>query len=148
MYPKHDEDFYGWVIASTKLMKEGKLSELDIDSLIEEMELMGGSVRQEFLNRLSVLIAHLLKWRYQPSRRPDDISGRSWRGTIREQRSSLKDLLVDNPSLKSKDEETLARAYNRAFSIIEKETPIDLKVLPKECPYTLKQCLDESFYPE
>lgn len=54
-------------------------SEVDIDGLIEEIESMGASERRELINRLAVLLAHLLKWQYQPSFR-----GRSWQLTLKE----------------------------------------------------------------
>lgn len=38
-----------------------------MEDLIEELEdIMGGSERSELENRLIVLLAHLLKWQYQP----------------------------------------------------------------------------------
>jgi hypothetical protein len=143
MYPKYEEDYYGWITESTKLMREGKLSQLDIDHLIEEMELMGASIRQEFLNRLVILITHLLKWQYQPN-----LQGKSWQYTIKEQRYSIKELMEDNPSLKSKCEECFLKAYKRAGLQAERETGLNETTFPSFCPYTLEQCLDEEFYPE
>jgi hypothetical protein len=32
--------------------------------------------------------------------------------------------------------------------MIEKETPIDMKDFPAECPYNFEQLLDQQFYPE
>jgi hypothetical protein len=45
------------------------------------------------LHRLSLLIAHLLKWKAQPERQ-----SRSWELTIRVQRKDLAKLLSENPS--------------------------------------------------
>jgi hypothetical protein len=95
------------------------------------------------VNRLAVLIAHLLKWEFQP-----DFRGRSWHGTIKEQRLRINEIVEDNPSLKSMKEEAIKKGYNLACSIIEKETPIDLNLLPTRCLYTFDQCLDDEFYPE
>jgi hypothetical protein len=57
---------------------------------------MGRSEKRELVNRLSVLLMHLLKWRYQPGFR-----GSSWRASIDEQSYRLDTHLADNPSLKS-----------------------------------------------
>jgi hypothetical protein len=48
-------------------------------------------------NRFERLLAHLLKWQYQPDRRDSD--GKSWLRTIREQRRKIPKLIRDNPSL-------------------------------------------------
>ncbi len=143
MHPKYEEDFYGWAMTNAQLMKEGKMNELDIENLIEEIESMGRSEKNQLGNRLGVLIAHLLKWQYQP-----EFRGKSWKFTIEYQRNDVRELILDNPSLKSKVLEIINKSYVRAKLLIQKETPIDLKLLPKDCPYTFDQCLDDEFYPE
>ena len=143
MHPKHDEDFYGWAMANASLLKQGKYQEVDMDKIIEELEEMGGSNENQLINRLAQLIFHLLKWEYQP-----DFRGRSWHGSIKEQRKRTRILIKKNPSLKSKVNDSLIDAYDIAFSLAEKETPIDLKLFPAECPYTFEQIMDEAFFPE
>ena len=142
MVPGYEEDFYGWAMGTAELLRQRHLNDLDFENLIEEIESMGRSERHQLTNRLAVLICHLLKWQLQP-----DFRGRSWQGTIKEQRLRLKEIIEDNPSLKPKKQEALQKAYTLSCSIIEKETPIDLSLLPDECPYTLEQCLDDRFYP-
>jgi len=143
MIPKYEEDFHGWATGTAELLRQRRLSDLDFDNLIEEIESMGRSERHQLINRLAVLIAHLIKWEFQP-----DFRGRSWHGTIKEQRLRLKEIVEDNPSLKSMKEEAIEKAYSLSCSIIEKETPINLNLLPNECPYTFDKCLDDKFYPE
>jgi len=46
------------------------------------------------LNRLGILLGHILKWQFQPDKRSN-----SWLGTIRDQRVQIKLLLQDSPSL-------------------------------------------------
>jgi hypothetical protein len=143
MHPEYEKDFYGWATVNASLLKQGKFSEADMENIIEEMEAMGRSEKAQLINRFAVLIAHLLKWQFQP-----DFRGRSWHGTIKEQRKRATLLLKENPSLKSKLGEAFTDAYELAVDQIERETPIDLKLLPLECPYTFEQCLNEGFYPE
>ncbi|MGH8654156.1 MAG: DUF29 domain-containing protein, partial [Gammaproteobacteria bacterium] len=88
----HNVDFYAWTEQQANLLKSGKLADVDLEYLIEELNSMGASERRELINRLAVLSAHLLKWQYQPSFR-----GRSWQITIKEQRRQLQRLLNDNP---------------------------------------------------
>jgi hypothetical protein len=89
MYPKHDEDFYGWTITTAALLKQKQYQEVDMDSVIEELEDMGINNKHALKNRLAHLIFHLLKWQYQPSYRVWDVSGKSWFFTIKEQREPI-----------------------------------------------------------
>jgi hypothetical protein len=51
--------------------------------MAEEIEDVGKSEQRELENRMAILLAHLLKWQYQPARR-----GASWQKTIKVQRIS------------------------------------------------------------
>jgi hypothetical protein len=141
-YPKHDEDFYAWTQANASLLKQRKFEEIDVDHLIEELEEMGNSNENQLISRLGVLIAHLLKWQLQP-----DFRCRSWSGTIREQRIRIKRLLRKNPSLKILMASSVKESFEDALAILEKETPIDLNLLPATCPYTLEELQDDECYP-
>lgn len=142
MQPRYEEDFYGWAMANASLLKQGKIKEADMDHIIEELEEMGRSEKAQLINRLSVLIAHLLKWQFQP-----DFRGRSWSGTIEEQRHKIGRLIKENPSLKPKIPEAVKEGFLDSKSILKKETSIDLKLLPTKCPYTFDQIMDDEFYP-
>ncbi|CAB4218681.1 Protein from unkown function DUF29 [uncultured Caudovirales phage] len=143
MIPKYEEDFYGWSMAMAGLLKERRMTELDYDNLIEEIESMGRSNIDQLTNRLAVLITHLLKWHYQPS-----LQSKSWKLTIAEQRRKIKRIIKKNPSLKNKIDEAFADAYDDAIYQAEAETGLLLSTFPKGCPYTFEQCLDDEFYPE
>jgi hypothetical protein len=145
MKPKHDEDFYGWAMAEAQLLKQGKFNEADMDKIIEEIETLGRSNKRELVNRLGVLIAHLMKWQYKDHMEAS--YWKSWKGTIIRQRIDLSDLLEENPSLKSQVKEAMPKAYKYALAIIEEETPLNLKTLPSECPYNFEQLMDDGFYP-
>lgn len=105
---------------------------------------MGASERKELISRLEVLLAHLLKWQFQPRRR-----SRSWELTIQEQRSRLSDLLDENPSLGNPEHllASLAKSYKYAVIAAQRETRMARDTFPIECPYTLENILDNGFYP-
>ena len=138
----HDQDFHAWTIQQANLLKAGKLHEIDLDNLIEEIESMGSSERNQLQNRLKVLIGHLLKWQFQPAYR-----SRSWNATIEEQRLSVIGLIEDNPSLKSILDERIAKAYPQGVLLAVKQTNLDKKTLPPSCPYSTKELFDVGFYP-
>lgn len=143
MYPSHEKDVYGWALHTAKLLREKRMNEIDFDNIIEEIEALGRSEKYELMNRLSLIISHLLKWQFQPTLR-----GHSWVYTIREQRKQVKYHLEDNPSLKNKLEETLIKAYNLAIDKAARETSLSAKNFPIECPYSLEQIIGEEFYPD
>src|SRR5580698_7276634 len=92
----YDQDFFAWAQEQAELLRAGRLSEADIGHIAEEIESMGRAEKRELVNRLIVLLHHLLKWQFQPDRR-----GASWEATILVQRHALERHLEDNPSLKS-----------------------------------------------
>ncbi|MCC8466684.1 DUF29 domain-containing protein [Photorhabdus bodei] len=143
MTTRYDSDFYGWTQEQAGLLRSGDLSQLDRENLLEEIEAMGRSERRELRSRLEILLAHLLKWRYQADRR-----GRSWELTIEEQRDKAIDCLQESPSLKNKLNEHLEKAYIAARRLAEKETLINRNIFPETCPWTFEQIMDENFWPE
>ncbi len=139
----HDRDFYTWTHQQADLLRDGRFNELDADNLIEELESMGARERRELSNRLAVLLAHLLKWQYQPERQ-----GNSWRRTIKIQRIDIKDLLADNPGLKSELEEIFAKSYQKARVLAADETRFDEASFPDESPFGLQEVLDVDYLPK
>jgi len=139
----YEQDFHAWTREQAAHLKAGRWAELDVNNLVEEIEAMGRSERHELVNRLAVLLAHLLKWHHQPERR-----GKSWRLTIEEQRYRVLDRLTESPSLRHGIDDTLARAYRYAILQVAKETPLEKSDLPPLCSYTLEQILDENYWPE
>lgn len=91
---EYDKDFYAWILRNVALIRAGRLSEIDREHVAEELESMGKSEKRELINRLALLMMHLLKWEFQPERR-----GNSWRASIYHQRLKLKKLLEESPSL-------------------------------------------------
>jgi hypothetical protein len=138
----HEQDFYAWTQEQAELLRAGKLQALDIEHLVEELESMGASERRQLVGRLKILLAHLLKWQYQPQ-----LHSRSWQATLKEQRLSLQDLLEENPSLQDVLEEKVRRAYRLARLLAVQETNLEESVFPEECPFSMKQILDEDYYP-
>ncbi|TDB49318.1 DUF29 domain-containing protein [Photorhabdus khanii] len=143
MTTRYDSDFYGWTQEQASLLRSGHLEQLDTENLLEEIEAMGRSERRELRSRLEILLAHLLKWKYQANRR-----GRSWELTIEEQRDKATECLKESPSLRNKLDEHLEKAYIAARRLAEKETMINQNVFPATCLWTFEQIMDENFWPE
>jgi predicted nucleic acid-binding Zn-ribbon protein len=138
----YERDFYAWANEQAALLREGRLSVADIANIAEEIESMGRSEKRELVNRLDVLLLHLLKWQYQPERR-----GASWRVSIENTRDALTRHMTDNPSLKAKLPEAVADAYRTARRSAAVETGLELDTFPAGCPWTFEQAMDEGFWP-
>jgi hypothetical protein len=138
----YETDFYAWTQKQVQLLRQRDLNNLDIENLIEEIDSLGKQERRELVNRLIVLIAHLLKWEYQTDRR-----SRSWYLTIREQRSAIRQLLKESPSLKPYLPEAIADSYDRAVILAAKETGMKLREFPTEVSYTWEQVENPDFLP-
>jgi ribosomal protein L29 len=143
MTANYVQDFYGWTQEQAALLRAGRLSELDIGNLLEEVEAMGRGERKELASPLEVLLTHLLKWRFQPARR-----GNSWQSTIREQRKRIADHVMENPSLSVNLEEIFAKAYGYAIDAAERETGLGADAFPTECPWTFADAVNRDFWPE
>jgi hypothetical protein len=143
MYPNHEKDVYGWAIHTAQLLRDKKMSEVDFDGIVEELEELGISNEHALISRLALVISHLLKWQFQPNMR-----GHSWKYTIEIQREDAKVHLRKNPGLKGKITEILEDAYRSAILKAAKDTGLTKKDFPAECPYTFEQIMSDEFYPE
>lgn len=104
---------------------------------------MGRTEKRELVNRLTVLLLHLLKWEFQPGLR-----GNNWRLTIREQRICLKSHLKDNPSLTATLPDLLRDAYEVALIEAERETGLAEATFPVACAWSFDQLMAADFWPE
>lgn len=139
----YDQDFFAWANEQARLLREGKLSEADIDHIAEEIESMGRSEKRELVSRLEVLLMHLLKWQFQPDRR-----SASWELSIIDNREKLEEHLVENPSLRSQTGAAVQAAYRRARRHAALETELPLATFPDACPWSFEAFMDEAFWPD
>jgi hypothetical protein len=128
--PTYEGDVVAWANEQARRLRAGEFHRLDIEHIADEIESVGKTEQQELVNRMAVLIAHLLKWKYQPSRR-----SRSWEQTIREQRTRCQRRLRKTPSLRPMltDEEWVEEIWSDGVSLARQET--GLEDFPETCPW-------------
>lgn len=143
MNTRYEADVVAWAQEQAALLRAGRFSEIDIANIAEEIEDVGKSEKRELASRMAVLLAHLLKWKFQPARR-----GSSWQRTIREQRKALGLHIKATPSLKValSDPDWIAAVWADAVSSAAQETQLD--VFPEDCIWNISQIFDTDFYPE
>lgn len=136
-------DFYAWTRQQAEILRERRWDDLDLENLIEEIQSLGISNKREIESRLLVLIAHLLKWAFQPGARCS-----SWSASIREQRSQIRRLIKHSPSLKRYPAKVFLEEYPGARLEASDQTGIALELLPAECPFSIDEILDADFMPD
>jgi hypothetical protein len=143
MGTSYETDIVAWANEQAALLRAGRLDGIDTFHIAEEIEDVGKSQQQELINRLSVLVAHLLKWKYQQGAR-----SAGWKGTIKEQRKRIVRRLRRTPSLRYalSDTDSLADIWSEAIEIAQRDT--GLLVFPDDWIWTIEQVLDEQFLPD
>jgi hypothetical protein len=139
----YQRDFHEWAIQNAHLLQAHRFADIDIEHIAEELMSMGRSEQREFLSRLAILLAHLLKWQHQANLR-----SRSWQLTIKEQRRALARCLHDSPSLKKEIKQTLTEAYEDAVLLACKDTGLEEDFFSPKIPYSFAQIMDVDFFPE
>ncbi len=138
----YDQDFMLWITNMVQLLKEHRLTELDLENLIDEIEDMGRNQKHALESNLTILLMHLLKWQYQSAKRTN-----SWKFTIREHRQRLQKAFRDSPSLKHYCEQVFSDCYQDARNLASDETGLELAMFPVESPYAIAETLSQDFLP-
>ncbi len=142
-YSLYERDFYASSNQQAALLRAGKLQHADIEHIAAEIESMGKTEKRELIGRLTVLLLHLLKWRFQSAKR-----AASWEASVKVRRNRLIDHLDDNPSLKPLAPSALATAYRDAVIEAIAETGLPEPMFPEACPWTIEQVLSAEFWPD
>jgi ribosomal protein L29 len=139
----YETDIAAWATEQAALLRQGRLAEVDALNIAEEIEDVGRSEQHELSSRLAVLLAHLLKWKYQ-----SHLRGTSWEKTIREQRRAVARRLRRAPSLKHmfSDEEWLEETWDDAARLARNET--GFFGFPDHWIWTPDEVLDQNFFPD
>ena len=134
-----------WSQEQAALLRSGQFSRLDIEHLADEIEDVGKSEKRELASRMAVLLAHLLKWRFQP-----ELHGRSWQDTIELQRKRIALAIEETPSLKTvmRDPKWLRDAWLDAIGQAARETGLPIARFGEDCAWSPEQALARDWTPD
>ena len=143
MNTRYEQDIVAWANEQARLLRAGRFDLIDIENVAEEIEDVGKSEQRELISRMAVLLAHLLKWQYQPEQR-----GNSWRRTIQTQRKRLLIALEETPSLRARPAYIAwwDKVWLEAVEQAIQETHLD--IFPEVCPWTFDEIINENWWPE
>lgn len=139
----YEQDYALWLDTTCQLIKAGRLADVDIANLLEELDDMGRSEKRVLTNNLIVVLIHLLKYAYQPGQRSN-----SWRFTLKEHRRRLQEALAASPSLKLYFDQILADCYCESRDLAATETGVHWENFPLDSPFTHEQVLDREYLPQ
>ncbi|HML13709.1 MAG TPA: DUF29 domain-containing protein [Xanthobacteraceae bacterium] len=136
----YDTDFYSWSLEQARLVRQGDWAALDRDNVAEEIESLARGEFNKLEAAIRKLLVEILKWDHVPASR-----GRSSILSIDLQRIEIEELLSDNPGVRSRIPEAIARAYRRARLGAAKETELDEVVFPENCAYGFQEIVMREF---
>lgn len=137
---EYERDFYSWLMEQARHVREGRWHAIDRDNVAEEIESLGREQFNKLASALRVLMLHMLKWDHQPRKR-----SRSWAVSIAAQRIEIEDVLADNPGLRPRIPEAMARAYRQARTLAARETGLPEDAFPPTCPYRYDEIMSRTF---
>ena len=129
----YESDETAWLDAMSDLVAGGRFAELDRAHLAEYLADMAKRDRREVNSRMAQLLAHLLKWYFQPEKRT-----RSWERTIELQRQKLRRIL-ESGTLRNHVEDRLPEIYGDAVRLAAIETGSAPELFPAVCPFDWRQ---------
>ncbi len=139
----YERDYCLWLTTTAKLLQKRQLNEIDFEDLIEELEGMSRRGKDTLFSNLQVVMIHLLKYRYQKSKRSN-----SWRSSIREHRKRIKRAFKHSPSLQPYFTEIFAECYQDSRELAADETGLPIETFPTQCPFTTEEILNTDYLPE
>lgn len=139
----YNQDYCLWLDMTAKLLQERQLNEIDFENLIEELEGMSRREKEALFSNLQIVLLHLLKYRYQSSKRSN-----SWRFSIREHRKRIERAFRNSPSLKPYFTEIFAECYQDARELAADETGLPLETFPEQCPFSTEEILNTDYLPD
>ncbi|MGH7814077.1 MAG: DUF29 domain-containing protein [Candidatus Binataceae bacterium] len=144
----YERDYCDWTVTQARALRARRTHDLDWENLAEEIESLGRSDARALKSHLARLMAHLLKWTLQASKRTQSKrAANSWRGSVNDARREIRDLLDDSPSLKHRLPEFLPKAFAAAIDLAQKEPGLDKSAFPPRCPWTFDRIMDDRFWP-
>jgi hypothetical protein len=127
----YERDFALWIDEQVGILRrgvlDGRLRELDVENVIEELEGLAKRDRRSLESLFTTLAVHLLKLHWQPER-----ASRSWLGTILSRAEKIRRILDDSPSLIDDLTAFLRAGYSDARVRASAETGLPIETFPLE----------------
>ncbi len=104
----YERDYYTWIQEQVRALRERRVEDLDWPNLAEEIEDLEKNERRLLRHQISLLLGHLLKRAYAPSKMLR-ARRREWELRVQQARHHIGSLLKESPGLLSRIDEILLR---------------------------------------
>lgn len=138
-------DFLGWIEEQSALLRAGRIGELDLEQIAEELEEMGKEQQLALQSLMRQILLHLLKLQLSPADSPRT----KWTEEVIEFRDQAQARIEATPSLKHYAPELFAKAWPQARRAARKSFELygESVDVPEICPYSIEQVLDPDYFP-
>ena len=137
----YDEDEQAWLVEQAAALEAGRLAQVDREHLSEYLHDMAARNRRDLRNRLTVLLAHIIKCHAQPTR-----ISRSWLSTIIVQQREIRAIINDSATLQRYAQDKLASIARDALQQALVETGLrSEQVVLQDVPTDLDSILTAAF---
>lgn len=142
-----ETDLYAWLLQQANELRSRKPEFIDWSELAEELDEIVALARKETVSHLTLVLMHLLKWKYQTAERNES----SWKRTIDRERTEL-DLLLESQNLRNYIHDN---GYGRAYHYARREAGNEMqleratwdRLFPQTCEWDLDTVLNVDFFP-
>lgn len=138
----YNQDYLAWYKVTLEQIKRKNITDLDLDSLKEVLENLVRDVKRSGESYLKQIIIHLLLIEYGDS---EKINHRHWASEIANFRDELERDMTTN--LRKHLEKQRDNLYQKSVKYVLIKTGLNKNIFPNQCPYTLEQLLNESWFP-
>ncbi|KIG02643.1 protein of unknown function DUF29 [Burkholderia sp. MR1] len=135
----YEEDFSKWALHQSKLLREKRFHELDLENLIEEVESLARQIEDEVERNLKPLLAAMIRWNCF-----EGLRCLNWQEKIGEHRTWIETALGDDPNVDVS--ELINHLWGSAVLEVHKAMGLNFGLMPKSCPWTVEQVLSIKGY--
>ncbi len=138
----YKKDETAWILENVKLIRQGKLNEIDYENIATILEEEVISYRLEVKSKIRQIIQFLLQFQYCNKFRREKF----WKKQLYHLRSDLEFDFENSQSLKDYAKDNLQAIYIRAKKLASIQLELPIETIPETCPFTFEQILNESFF--
>lgn len=140
----YNQDLARWGTATAALLRAGRLSEVDLEAVAEELDSLGRGDAHRLWGHLRELCVWFMAWNYAVDQR---LAHPHWYVRTVSERTDIRALLWTSPSLRPTLTADLAEAWAHGRAVASEETGLPLETFPETCPWTAAQVMHSCFWP-
>ena len=145
LQPKlYETDHYLWIETTLQQLENKDVNNLDWQHLVEEIEALGIEQRRKVESYLKQLLIHLLLYRYWETEKGS--CQRGWNIEIANFRDEL-EFSFRSKTLYNYFLTCLEQVYAKSRRQAIQKTGLHPNVFPKQCPFSIKDILDDEYFP-